>query len=68
MPKNNTLSKNQVRSEDSPPLTDHHFDTLYELLMAINHLPHVRDLIEAYMRGRGHEDPTEQIETLHKLW
>ena len=58
----------KIRDMTSPEMTDEHFDTLYDVLHAINDLPHVRSLVEAYMRGRGCEDPAEQIDALHKLW
>lgn len=41
--------------------------TLQELLTAIGDLPGVMDKIDAYLRGRGVDDPQEEIRALRKI-
>lgn len=49
------------------PMGDDHWNTLQELLTAINALPGVRTQIEAYMMGRGLDDPGEDLRELQRI-
>lgn len=48
-------------------MNDNHWNTLQELLTAIGALPGMMDKIDAYMRGRGIEDPRAEIGALRKI-
>lgn len=48
-------------------MDDNHWSTLQELLTAIGHLPGVMDKIDSYLRGRGIEDPQEEIRALRQI-
>jgi hypothetical protein len=48
-------------------MDDNHWSTLQELLTAIGDLPGVWDKIDAYMRGRGIENPDAEIRELRKI-
>lgn len=50
-----------------PALDENHFETLQNLLDAINRLPGVFERVEAYMVGRGVESPKDEIEALYKV-
>ncbi len=50
-----------------PEMDDNHWNTLQELLTAVAELPGVFDKVDAYLRGRGIEDPKAEIEALHKI-
>lgn len=51
-----------------PPLADtldeNHWNTLQELLNAVGALPGVMDKVDAYMRGRGIDDPVVELDAL----
>ena len=48
-------------------MDDNHWNTLQEILNALGDLPGVNDRIDAYMRGRGIEDPEAEIDALRKI-
>lgn len=48
-------------------MDDNHWSTLQELLTAIGDLPGVMDKVDAYMRGRGIEDPQAEIRDLRRI-
>lgn len=48
-------------------MDDNHWNTLQELLTAIGYLPGVYDKIDAYMRGRGIDDPESEIRALRQI-
>ncbi len=50
-----------------PEPDDNHWNTLQEILNAIGDLPGVMDRVEAYMRGRGIEDPQVEIAVLRNI-
>lgn len=52
---------------DESQMDDNHWNTLQELLNAVSSLPGVADKVDAFMRGRGIEDPKAEIEALHKI-
>ena len=43
--------------EPPPDLDENHFSTLQEVLSAISAIPGVAPQVEAFMRGRGIDDP-----------
>lgn len=51
----------------APEMDDNHWNTLQELLNAVADLPGVFDRVDAFMRGRGIEDPKAEMEALHKI-
>ena len=51
----------------APEMDDNHWNTLQELLNALAHLPGVFERVDAFMRGRGIEDPKVEIEALHSI-
>lgn len=52
---------------ESEGMNENLWSILQEVLYGINELPGVRHSIECYMRGRGTEDPSAEIEALHKV-
>lgn len=56
----------EERSQDMQ-MDDNHWNTLQEILNAINSLDGVMDRIEAYMLGRGIENPESEIQALRKI-
>ena len=59
-----------MASDEKPQeteMTDDHWSTLQELINAVFELPGVADRVDAYMRGRGIEDPPAVIEALRKI-
>lgn len=46
-------------------MTEFNWDALQGLLSAINDMPDVARQIDAYMRGRGHDNPHEEIVALN---
>jgi hypothetical protein len=55
------------RRDPNAQMDDNHWNTLQELLTAIGDLPGVMDKVDAYLRGRGIEDPQEEIRALRKI-
>ncbi len=50
-----------------PGMDDNHWNTLQEILNAIGELPGTMDRVDAYMRGRGIEDPQAEIGALRDI-
>lgn len=59
----------EVEVEDAKPteLDGNHVSTVQEILSAISDLPGVMEKIDAYMRGRGIEDPQAEIGELRSV-
>lgn len=57
----------EQRQSPEQEMDDNHWSTLQELLTAIGDLPGVMDKIDAYMRGRGIDEPQEEIRALRKI-
>ena len=57
---------NKNRSTDNQ-MDENHWNTLQEILNAIHGLSGVEDRIEAYMLGRGIEDPKLEIRALRNI-
>jgi hypothetical protein len=53
--------------KEPPQMDENHWNTLQELLTAIGDLPGVMEKVDAYMRGRGIEDPQEEICELRRI-
>lgn len=51
---------------DTATLDENQINTVQEILNAIRDLKGVYDRADAYLRGRGIEDPQAEIEALHK--
>lgn len=58
---------NVVRAINAPEMDDNHWNTLKNLLDAMTDLPGVAERVEAYMMGRGIEDPHAEIQALIDL-
>lgn len=50
-----------------PEMDENHWNTLQELLNAVNELPGVWDRVESFMMGRGIDNPKLEVEALHKI-
>lgn len=48
-------------------MDENHWNTLQEMLNAIGALPNVYERIDAYMRGRGIDDPDAEIRALRSI-
>ena len=57
----------RLRERQEDRLDDNHWNTLQEMLNALNDLPGVFERVEAFMIGRGIESPKVEIEALHKI-
>lgn len=61
------LPKVTVVDRDEPnQVGDEHWSTVQELLNAMSDLPGLAERVDAYMRGRGIDDPAEDIARLRK--
>ena len=54
--------------ETKPPeLDENHWNTLQELLNAVNSIPGVWERVEAYMIARDIDDPKAEVQALHDI-
>lgn len=56
----------ETKAPDTVTLDEDHIHTIQELLTAVYDLPGVADKVDAWLRGRGFEDPQENIRDLRK--